>query len=132
MSPNIGGEKGPNTEINQPIGGESNSSRTVEATPSHPEVSSINQPPVQIPVLPQTSTPGVTDTNTVKASSDVPQKDDTGLIASDGDKIEKQWVERTKTVVAQTQDDPRRQKDEISKIKAEYIKKRFKKIIRVK
>lgn len=132
MSPNIGGEKGPNTEVSQPIGEESNDSRTIEAAPSRQEASPANQPPVQIPVVPQTSVQDYTKTTPVNTTSTTLQKDDNDLIAGEGDRIEKQWVDRAKAVIAQTQDDPKRQKDEISKIKAEYIKKRFKKVIRVK
>jgi hypothetical protein len=55
----------------------------------------------------------------------------TGLTAQDADLIEKEWVVRAKTLVAQTQDDPYKQKNEMSKVKADYIKKRFNKTIPV-
>ena len=51
------------------------------------------------------------------------------LTAQDVDLIEKEWVERAKNIVAKTQDDPYKQKDEMSKIKVDYIKKRFDKTI---
>ncbi len=54
-----------------------------------------------------------------------------GLSAHDADLIEKQWVDRAKAIVAKTQDDPYKQKSEMSRIKAEYIKKRFNKTIPV-
>jgi len=54
-----------------------------------------------------------------------------GLTAQDADLIEKEWVERAKSIVTQTQDDPYKQKNEMSKIKADYIKKRFNKTIPV-
>lgn len=53
------------------------------------------------------------------------------LPAHDTDLIEKEWVERAKHIVAQTQDDPFKQKNEMSKAKADYIKKRFDKTIPV-
>ncbi len=52
------------------------------------------------------------------------------LRAADADLIEKQWIERSKTVAAKTRDDPHLQKSEMSKIKADYIHKRFNKIIK--
>jgi hypothetical protein len=52
-----------------------------------------------------------------------------GLTAKDADLIEKEWVLRAKNIVAQTQDDPYKQKNEMSRIKADYIKKRFNKTI---
>ncbi len=42
---------------------------------------------------------------------------------------EKEWVSRAKKIIAETKDDPHKQKTEISKVKAEYIKKRFSKTI---
>jgi hypothetical protein len=51
------------------------------------------------------------------------------LGALDSDRIEKQWVERAKSIVAETQDDPYTQKKKMSKVKADYIKKRFDKTI---
>lgn len=53
------------------------------------------------------------------------------LPADDVDLIEKEWVDRAKAIVQKTANDPRRQKSEISKVKAEYIQKRFNKQIKV-
>jgi hypothetical protein len=55
----------------------------------------------------------------------------THLVADDVDLIEKEWVDRAKAIVEATQDDPHKQKSEISKVKAEYIQKRFNKTIKV-
>ena len=52
------------------------------------------------------------------------------LPAADGNLIEKQWVTKAKEIVAETKSDPYKQKNEISKAKADYIQKRFKKTIR--
>jgi hypothetical protein len=52
-------------------------------------------------------------------------------VADDVDLIEKEWVDRAKAIVEATQDNPRKQKSEISKVKAEYIQKRFNKTIKV-
>jgi hypothetical protein len=52
-------------------------------------------------------------------------------VADDVDLIEKEWVDRAKAIVEATQDDPHKQKSEISKVKAEYIQKRFNKTIKV-
>lgn len=53
-----------------------------------------------------------------------------GMVADDVDLIEKEWVERAKAIVAQTQDDPHAQKSQMSKVKAEYIQKRFNKTVK--
>jgi hypothetical protein len=52
-----------------------------------------------------------------------------GLQAQDTDLIEKEWVQRAKKIIEHTQDDPFKQKSEMNKIKADYIKKRFNKSI---
>ena len=54
---------------------------------------------------------------------------DDGMEAADGDLIEKEWIDKAKAIVAQTQDDPFVQKNEISRVKAEYIQKRFNKTL---
>ena len=41
------------------------------------------------------------------------------------DVIEKEWVEKAKSIVAKTKDDPREQAVELTGMKREYIEKRF-------
>lgn len=50
---------------------------------------------------------------------------DSGLQAEDVDLIEKEWVEKAKNIVDQTQGDPFTQSEELSKMKSEYLKKRY-------
>ena len=52
--------------------------------------------------------------------------------ASDTDLIEKEWVEKAKAIVEQTRSDPHLQNKEISKFKADYMKKRYNKTIKLK
>lgn len=47
--------------------------------------------------------------------------------ADNVDLIEKTWVQRAKSIIEKTRNDPYIQKNEISKVKAEYIEKRFSK-----
>ena len=54
-----------------------------------------------------------------------------GLPADDADLIEKQWVVKAKQIVEQTKNDPYVQNQEISKVKAEYISKRFNKQVKL-
>lgn len=51
--------------------------------------------------------------------------------ADDIDVIEKAWIDRAKHIVDQTSSDPYEQQKMISKMKAEYIKKRFNKDIKI-
>lgn len=58
--------------------------------------------------------------------------DDNGTnpaVAGDEDLIEKEWVEKAKKVVAETRHDPYLQGREVSKLQADYLKKRYGKIV---
>jgi hypothetical protein len=46
--------------------------------------------------------------------------------------IEKEWVERAKQVVERTRNDPYRQSEELTAVKADYLKKRYNKTIKLK
>ena len=52
-------------------------------------------------------------------------------IADDNDLIEKEWVEKAKQIVEHTKLDPHLQNKEISKMKADYLKKRYNKEVKV-
>lgn len=47
--------------------------------------------------------------------------------ADDADLIEKEWVEIAKAIVEHTKEDPYKQNQELTKFKADYIKKRYNK-----
>jgi hypothetical protein len=53
--------------------------------------------------------------------------DDTAgpTIASDDDLIEKEWVDKAKQIISQTQNDPFKREKEIGKLQADYLKKRY-------
>ena len=64
------------------------------------------------------------------ASPASPVADTTNPVAAaDEDLIEKEWVEKAKKVVAQTKHDPYLQGQEVSKLQADYLKKRYGKIV---
>jgi hypothetical protein len=60
-----------------------------------------------------------------------PSDDLQALAADDADLIEKEWVTRAKKIVDVTRNDPHQQNKQISRVKAEYIKKRYNKDIKV-
>ncbi len=49
--------------------------------------------------------------------------------AADSDLIEKEWVLKAKQIVEHTAEDPFAQQEELSKIKTDYLKKRYNKDI---
>lgn len=48
-------------------------------------------------------------------------------IAADSDLIEKEWVDKAKQIVDHTSEDPFKQQEELSKMRADYMKKRYNK-----
>lgn len=102
-----------------------------EAVPASIETSQSNsstmpaithQPAPTQPVVQQLQTP-VTQT-----SQSIVQSPAT---ADDTDLIEKEWVEKAKQIVAATHEDPYTQNKEMSRFKADYLKKRYNKDLRV-
>ncbi|USN96424.1 MAG: hypothetical protein H6797_05125 [Candidatus Nomurabacteria bacterium] len=54
------------------------------------------------------------------------QDDNSGpTIASDDDLIEKEWVDRAKGIIAETQNDPYRREQEVNKLQIDYLRKRY-------
>jgi Txe/YoeB family toxin of Txe-Axe toxin-antitoxin module len=51
--------------------------------------------------------------------------DDTPSVANDDDLIEKEWVDKAKKIITQTKDDPYRREQEVEKLQADYLRKRY-------
>ena len=83
-----------------------------QTTPVAPPISQVPQQPA---ATPQTAQP----------ATNVP------AMADDLDLIEKEWVVRAKQIVNGTREDPFAQSRELNKIKAEYVKKRYNKDIKL-
>lgn len=47
------------------------------------------------------------------------------VIADDVDVIEKEWVDKAKSIVSSTKDNPHMQEKEVSKLQADYLMKRY-------
>lgn len=114
----------PNPEVQAPeLVTEQQASQAVE-TGGVPQADPLQQVPQAIPTqqaipepLQQTDQP-ITD----------PQAP---IIADDSDLIEKEWVLKAKEIVARTSHDPYEQNKEVERMKADYMKKRYNKDIRV-
>jgi hypothetical protein len=52
--------------------------------------------------------------------------------SDDSDLIEKEWVNKAKQIVERTRDDPYKQSEELTVVKADYLKKRYNKTIKIK
>lgn len=53
------------------------------------------------------------------------QSDDNPVVAADDDLIEKEWVDKAKKIIAETRDDPYKREREVSKLQADYLRKRY-------
>lgn len=85
-----------------------------EATPAAANAAPAVAPPT--PTLP----PVVVPDDTTMAPTD-----DNPVVAADEDLIEKEWVDKAKRIIATTKDDPYRREQEVGKLQADYLRKRY-------
>ena len=52
-------------------------------------------------------------------------------VADDADLIEKEWVQKAKDIIKQTQNDPHLQSRELNVFKADYMQKRYNKVLKL-
>jgi hypothetical protein len=71
-------------------------------------------------------TPSVPVAGTNATAASLPLAND-----DDGDLIEKAWVDKAKQIVERTRDDPHKQSEAITVFKADYMKKRYGKNIKL-
>jgi hypothetical protein len=82
------------------------------------------------PMLPVTPQPAIVQPVADDASSDGQVQDATVIAttpatASDNDTIEKEWIDKVKSVISSTASDPHRQQKYASQLMANYILKRY-------
>lgn len=106
-----------------------------EQAPSGTEAGGLKQPPATLPALPAmpqqnddqsgSAQPPITPAAASPVqSSDLPAAQDTDL-------IEKEWVHKAKAIVEQTKEDPYKQSEALTMFKADYMKKRYNKTIKL-
>lgn len=113
-------------------------------TPANLQEASKNQPNAERPAesqslaaeLPQASPPPMMSPGASTLPTDDPQAAATSqaaapVVADDSDLIEKAWVEKAKSIVEGTRNDPYLQNKELNSFKADYMKKRYNKDIQV-
>ena len=87
-----------------------------EQRPSPVEQNAAPPVPVPLPpaVVPVPATTQASDDTTVGPT-----------LAADDDLIEKEWVDKAKKIISETRDDPYRREQEVSKLQADYLRKRY-------
>ncbi len=88
-----------------------------------PAVAPASPPP--IPSTPPAASPTFTPPPIATPALTTP------AVADDLDLIEKEWVDKAKSIVARTRSDPYSQNKEMNQFKADYMKKRYNKDIRM-
>lgn len=92
-------------------GGEQLEQRSDGAIGQQTAVTPVLPPPIPVPVVDDSSAAADPATGPV--------------VAADEDLIEKEWVDRAKQIIEQTKDDPFRREQEVSKLQADYLRKRY-------
>lgn len=106
-----------------------------ETAPQQPEKQETHEQhfggPSGDPVATQLATPVLPPLPTITPVNDTVVADNTSnpVAAADEDLIEKEWVEKAKKVIADTKHDPYLQEQEVSKLQADYLKKRYGKTV---
>ena len=86
-----------------------------EATPA--AVNSMPAlPPIQSTPL---SVSPVGDDDAASVNDDLP------VVANDDDLIEKEWVDKAKQIIVRTKDDPFKREQEVNRLQADYLRKRY-------
>ena len=131
MEHKVSGELPPiqNENLQQPNGQQAealrpdavNERQSAQALEAPAQQGGSQQPAPGLPQVPQ------------QQSQPLVQVDTSGLpgIADDTDLIEKEWVEKAKEIVARTRQDPYLQNKEVERMKADYMKKRYDKDIKI-
>lgn len=139
-APGSGPEAGPNLPSPEitPVQPEQGGVEFAPA-PAAPEVDraggeSVNQNQTAViptavpqPIAPPAQVPATDDDDSQKTTTPV----ETPELANDVDVIEKEWVDKAKEIVEQTKDDPHKQNHNVSVLKADYMKKRYGKDIKL-
>ena len=85
--------------------------------------------PPQVVALPTPIVPAAPAATAQDDTSDDPSHP---MVADDVDVIEKEWVEKAKSIVQTHRDDPYKQEQEANRLQSSYLKKRYGKSIKKK
>lgn len=94
------------------------SSPNVGSAAAQPTGIPLPVPSAPLPVLPVTNVLNTTGTGTPS-------------VADDSDLIEKEWVQKAKEIISKTQNNPHEQSKELNIFKADYMQKRYNKVLKL-
>lgn len=116
-----------------------------EIAPESPEKTTgevVSSPETGVAAAQPTTSTAVQSTDAIMAKVDESQNDSATAVVpttkpvvndvkDDGDLIEKEWVDKAKKIVETNSHDPYKQSEELTVFKADYMKKRYNKNIKV-
>jgi hypothetical protein len=112
-------------------------SASPNVAPSAPEKATQPQPPANLqitpPANPAVKLPLPPVVPVTGSKTDVSSTSNSGKTTGtdDSDLIEKEWVNKAKQIVEKTRDDPYKQSQELTVVKADYMKKHYNKTIKL-
>lgn len=112
---------------------------TAETAPSAPEQAAAapetapSAPPQAMPIAPAIPVPIPPITTAQPAADDVTNtsKGVVTKVIEDKDLIDKAWVEKAKAIIDRTREDPHKQTEEMTGVKAQYLQENYNKSIKL-
>jgi hypothetical protein len=92
-----------------------------------PKAGSVTTPTTTIPLPLPANQPASDPKSDVSATTQLASL----AAADDTDLIEKEWVNKAKAIVERTRDDPHKQSEELTVVKADYLQKRYNKTLKL-
>jgi hypothetical protein len=121
-------EQLPATNPSQEVNNQSLEPEPLQSIEKMPNPNIGMQPPSQMPAaVPAPILPTLTqsdDSTTTHADNSLSSSDDNDL-------IDKEWVEKAKAIIENNRNDPYKQSEGLTNLKAEYMKKQFNKSIKL-
>ncbi|HSX35864.1 MAG TPA: hypothetical protein VLH84_02930 [Patescibacteria group bacterium] len=125
----VGAEAPPAAQAGQVFGSHETGVVSPEVAAAVAQQPSMAPPPIATaadPAVGTVVTPPMTATSQVVAAPSITGDDD-----SNTDQLDKEWIEKAKAIIAQTKSDPYMESHEISKAKADYLRIRYNKTVKV-
>lgn len=130
---NTGMELPPPIEQLPVPGNSSESSDSSQEKPAQPSFEASTNPaftPPPIP-LPSVSLPVASDSNSTATVQSDDNQSTSAQATDDKDLIEKEWVNKAKAIVERDREDPYKQSEDLTLLKADYMKKQFNKTLKL-
>ncbi len=103
-----------------------------EAGPSSPELTPLPTPPGAVPMPQMTALPQAPTIQSVQTPVAIPTTNSVvPNVTHDTDLIEKEWVTKAMKIVEDTKEDPFKQSKDLTHLKADYMQKRYNKVIKL-